>query len=796
MNAPMKWLKDYVDITCDMKTFADAMTMSGTKVECYEALGESITHVVVGKILAIEKHPDADKLVITSVDIGEDAPLQIVTGAKNISTGDLVPVALVGANLAGGLKIKKGKLRGVESLGMMCSVEELGLEKDHYPEAPEDGIYIFEKEYQPGTDVKPIFGLDDVMVEYEITSNRPDCNSILGIAREAAATFNQPFKYPDIKVKGSGGQADTYASVEILEPQLCKRYAARIVKNVKIEQSPEWLRQKLISCGIRPINNIVDITNFVMLEMAQPLHAFDLEKVKENKICVRCANEGETLVTLDGEERTLDPSVLVIADAEDAVAIAGIMGGESTKVTDCTMTLLLESANFDGTNVRMSSKKLGLRTDASSKFEKYLDPSNVEQGLNRACQLIEQLGAGEVISGMVDCYPVKREEKEVSYTVEGINKLLGTDISEDEMIQIFERVELKVDREHHRVTVPTFRPDIEREADLAEEVARFYGYSNIPTTLAAGTPTVGKLNYQQKIESITKAMMESCGLYEAMTYSFESPKVFDKLNIPKEDSLRETVKILNPLGEDFSMMRTLTINGMLVSLATNYNRRNETAKLYELSYVYLPQEGQELPDERLKLTIGMYDKDMDFFTIKGVLEVLFEKLGILEDVVTAPDVNYKWLHPGRQATLSYKDTSLGWIGEVHPDVADNYDLDTRAYLAVIDMQHLTQAANLKKTYQALAKYPAVNRDLALIAKDDILIGQIEAIIKQRGGKILEAYQLFDVYKGKQIEKGYKSIAYSLTFRAKDRTLEENEINKATNKILNGLERELGVTLRQ
>ncbi|WP_273320178.1 phenylalanine--tRNA ligase subunit beta [Vallitalea guaymasensis] len=797
MNVPMQWLNDYVEIDCDIDTFMDGMTMSGSKVEGYEELGKEISKVVVGKILKIEKHPDADKLVVTQVNVGEEEPIQIVTGANNISEGDYVPIALVGSTLPDDIKIKKGKLRGIPSNGMMCSVEELGLMREDFPEAPEHGIYIFDKEYELGMDVKSIFGLDDIVVEYEITSNRPDCFSIVGIGREAAATFGKDFKYPEIKVDEVEGNANDYIKIEIEDEDLCARFAGRVVKNLKIEPSPWWLKKRLLSCGVRPINNIVDITNFVMMEFGQPMHAYDLDKLEGKKVIARRAKDNEKIMTLDGEERELDSSMLVIADENKPVSLAGIMGGEDTKVTEETKTLLFEAANFEGTNVRFTSKKVGLRSDSSAKFEKYLDPNNIDEAINRACQLINMLGAGEVVSGMVDVYKAKRVEKEVAFTAEGINKLLGTDLSEDEMIKIFEKVDLKVDKNKGVVIVPTFRPDVEREADLAEEVARFYGYDNIPVTLATGTPTVGKKSYKQKIEDITRVVMENCGISEAMTYSFESPKVFDKIRLDEDDSLRKTVTISNPLGEDFSVMRTTTVNGMLTALSTNYNRRNESASLYELSYIYLPkdEEIKELPDERMQLTIGMYG-DIDFYNVKGVVETLLNRLGIYEGYEYDPNVSINYLHPGRQAKITINKKELGIIGEVHPEVADNYNIDTRAYLAVIDMPVLVKKSNLEREYEPLAKYPAVNRDLGLLAKNEVLVGQIEAIIKQRGGKILKDIKLFDVYTGSQIEEGYKSLAFALTFRANDHTLKEKEISKTMSKILNGLENSLDVKLRQ
>lgn len=797
MNVPMKWLKDYVDIDVDIDTYCDEMTMSGSKVETYEKLGEDIEKVVVGKILEIEKHPDADKLVVTKVDVGSKV-IQIVTGANNINVGDYIPVALEGAKLPGGIKIKKGKLRGIESNGMMCSVEELGFTSEDFEEAPEDGIYIFQEEQELGSDVKPFFGLDDVVVEYEITSNRPDCFGILGIAREAAATFNKDLKYPDMSYPTIEGDPSAYASVSIEDEKLCARYMGKIVKNVKVGPSPKWMQQKLIAAGLRPINNIVDITNFILVEMGQPMHAFDVETLEDKKIIVRNAREGEEIISLDGEERKLDPSMLVIADAKKPIAIAGIIGGENTKITDKTTTILFEAANFDGTSVRLSSKKLGLRTDAASKFVKYLDPNNVEAAMNRACHLISLLGAGEIVEEAIDAYPAKRNPVTISYSPDNINKLLGTEITEAEMVKIFKNIECKVDENNHTVIAPTFRPDLTIEADLAEEVARFYGYDNLPVTLATGTPTVGKKNYGQKIEDITRRAMENCGLSEAFIYSFESPKVFDKINIPVGHRLRDTATISNPLGEDFSVMRTTTVNGMLNALSLNFNRRNESAKLYELGKVYLPKQVPltELPDEKLKLTIGMYGR-CDFYDAKGVLETLFDKLDILSKISYDPNVDAPYLHPGRKASILVNDSKvIGMIGEIHPNVADKYEIDDRAYIAVVDMELLVKYSNLDHNYEPVAKYPAVNRDLAFLVKDEILVQDIEKILKQRGGKTLESYKLFDVYKGEQIEEGYKSIAYSLVFRSKDHTLSEKEINKVMSKILNGLEYDLQAKLRQ
>lgn len=798
MLAPISWLKDFTEIDCSIKEFIDKMTMSGSKVEGYETLGEDIQNVVVGKIEKITNHPDADKLVVTQVNVGEET-IQIVTGADNIREGDYIPVALNGSLLPGGVKIKKGKLRGVESNGMMCSIQELGFEPSDYPEAPEHGIYILQKEYPLGTDIKPIFGLDDTVVEFEITSNRSDCYSILGLGREAAATFGKPFRYPSISLQEKGdGAAEKMIKVSIKNEELCPRYAARIVKNVTIEPSPKWLRQRLLACGIRPINNIVDITNYIMLEYGQPMHAFDYDQLAKGEIIVRNAANGEKFTTLDEVERTLDSSMLVIADGEKALAVAGVMGGQESKVTEETKTILFESANFNGTNIRLTAKKLGLRTDASSKYEKGLDPENVIPAVNRALQLIEEIGAGEVVPGTVDAYPNQVKEKKIDYDPQSMNQLLGTDLEEKMMVTILKTLECKVDPVNKTVIPPSFRPDLECEADLAEEVARIYGYDEIPTTLAIGTPTVGRKSKKQKIEDITRTVMEAYGLSEAMTYSFESPKVFDALEIPEDSDLRKAITISNPLGEDFSIMRTTAIHGLLQSISTNFNRRNEGAALYEMGTVYLPEELPltELPTEKEKLTIGMYGKGIDFFTTKGVLEGLFERLDFLEEIEYAPANDQSWIHPGRQAAIQCENQKIGYLGELHPAVAENYDIETRVYIAEVDMGQIVALTQQDKEYISLPKYPAMVRDIAMLVKEDVLVGEIHKVIRRFGGKSFESCKLFDVYQGEQIEEGYKSVAYTLTFRSKDKTLKEKEITKAVDKILKALERELGAKLRQ
>ena len=600
MNTSLSWIKAYVpDLDVTAQEYTDAMTLSGTKVEGYEKLDADLDKIVVGQIEKIEKHPDADKLIICQVNIGSET-IQIVTGAPNVHEGDKVPVVLdggrvagghePGSRVAGGIKIKKGKLRGVESCGMMCSIEELGSNRDMYPDAPEEGIYIFPEDTEVGADAVEVLGLHDVVFEYEITSNRVDCFSVVGIAREAAATFGKKFCPPVVTPTGNSENAADYIKVSVKNTDLCPRYCARVVKNIKIGPSPEWMQRRLASVGIRPINNLVDITNYVMEEYGQPMHAYDLDTIEDHEIVVRTAAKGEKFTTLDGQERQMDESVLMICDGRKSIGIAGIMGGENSMITDDVHTMLFEAACFDGTNIRKSSKKVGLRTDASGKFEKGLDPNNAQAAIDRACQLVEEMGAGEVVGGMVDVYPEKREEIRLPFRPEEINVLLGTDISAEEMLGYFEKIDLGYDPQKQEVIVPTFRQDLLRTADLAEEVARFFGYDNIPTTLPKGESTMGKLPFKLRVEEIAREIAEFCGFSQGMTYSFESPKVFDKLQIPEDSSLRRAIEIMNPLGEDYSIMRTTPLNGMLTSLATNYNRRNKNVRLYELANVYLPDE--------------------------------------------------------------------------------------------------------------------------------------------------------------------------------------------------------------
>jgi phenylalanyl-tRNA synthetase beta chain len=805
MNTALSWIKAYVpELECTAQEYCDAMTLTGTKVEGFERKDKNLEKIVVGQIVSIEKHPDADKLIICQVNIGSET-VQIVTGAPNVKEGDKVPVVLDGGKVAGGhdggplpengIVIKAGKLRGVESNGMMCSIEELGSDRNMYPEAPEYGIYIFPEDTEVGADAVELLGMHDTVFEYEITSNRVDCYSILGIAREAAATFKKPFVPPVVKETGNSENAADYISVEVKDKDLCTRYCARVVKNIKIAPSPKWMQRRLAASGIRPINNLVDITNYVMEEYGQPMHAYDLDTIAGKKIIVRRANDGDEFQTLDGQIRKLDSEVLMICDAEKEIGIAGIMGGENSKITDDVKTVLFEAATFNGANIRKSAKRIGLRTDASGIFEKGLDPRNAEAAINRACQLIEELQCGEVVGGIVDenigLAPLRR----IKFEPEKINKLLGTDVSVEEMLKIFKQEELEYDEPAGELVIPSFRQDLIRNADIAEEVARFYGYDKIPTTLPGGS-AMGKLPHKLRIEQKARDIAEYCGFSQGMCYSFESPKVFDRLLIPQDDELRNTVTISNPLGEDFSIMRTVPLNGMLTSLATNYNRRNKNVKLYELGNIYIPKQlpVTDYPDERMQFTLGFYG-DGDFFTMKGVVEEFFDSIGMNGRRVYDPEAGKPFLHPGRQALVKYENVTVGYLGEVHPQVLDNYDIGAKAYVAVIDLPAVLPFTTFDRKYTGIAKFPAVSRDLSMVVPKSVLVGDIEKIILQRGGKLLESFELFDIYEGSQIKEGFKSVAYSVTFRAKDRTLDENDINGAMKKILNGLE-QIGVELRQ
>lgn len=806
MDTPISWIKAYVpDLSCTPQEYADKMTLSGTNMESITYLDKNLEKIVVGKIEKIEKHPDAKKLVICQVNVGEKELVQIVTGAPNVFEGALVPVVLAGGRVAGGhdgspnpeegIKIKKGKLRGVVSNGMLCSIEELGSNRDMYPEAPENGIYIFQKDVEPGADAVEALGLRDAVVEFEVTSNRVDCFSMIGLAREAAVTFDKPFYPPVITPTGNAEDVNDYIKVTVEDTDLCPRYTARVVKNIKLAPSPEWMQRRLSAIGIRPINNLVDITNYVMEEYGQPMHAYDLDTIANHEIIVKRAQDGDTFVTLDGQERKLDKDILMICDGEKEVGIAGIMGGENSMVTDEIKTLLFEAATFDGTNIRLSSKRIGLSTDASAKFVKGLDPNNAMEAMNRACQLIEELGCGEVVGGAVDVYPNPVTEKKLPFEPEKMNALLGTDVPEAQMLKYFDQLGLIYDEANRELTIPTFRQDLGCMADLAEEVARFYGYDNIPVTLPRGESTAGKKPFKVRIEDTCRDVAEQNGFCGGMAYSFESPKVFDRLLLSKDAPERQAIEISNPLGEDFSIMRTISLNAMLISLSTNMAHRNKNVRLYEFGNIYLPKELplKELPEERMQMTLGMYGEG-NFFTLKGVIEDIFETLGVDNMIEYLPTKEYPFLHPGRQASVMLGNEKVAYIGQVHPEVMDNYSMKQNAIVAVIDMPVLVAHATFDRKYEAVAKFPAIKRDLSMTVSKEIFVGQLEKIIKKSGGKLLESVELFDVYEGNQIEAGKKSVAYSLTFRAKDRTLEESEINVIVEKILNKLS-ELGAELR-
>lgn len=805
MNTSLKWIKDLVPgLDCTPQEYMDAMTLSGSKVEGYENMDEDLDKIVIGQVKSIEKHPDADKLVICQVDIGTET-IQIVTGAPNVTEGCKVPVVLDGGKVAGGhdgskteggIKIKKGKLRGVESNGMMCSIEELGSNRDMFPLAPENGLYILPEDAPVGESAISYLGLDDTVVEYEITSNRVDCFSILGIAREAAATFGKEFVSPVVTETGNNEDVNDYIKVSVKDDKLCSRYTARVVKNIRIAPSPEWMQCRLRAQGIRPINNIVDITNYVMEEYGQPMHAYDLDTIEDREIVVRRAAKGEQFVTLDGQERTLDDSVLMICDGRKAIGIAGIMGGENSMITDNVKTMLFEAACFDGTNIRLSGRKIGLRTDASAKFEKGLDPNTAIEAMNRACQLIEELGAGEVVGGVVDVYPNAKGDKRIPFEPEKYNKLLGTDIAKETMLAYFSKINLGYDPASNEVIVPSWRQDLECDADLAEEVARFFGYDKIPTTLPSGEATTGKLTFKLRIEAVAREIAEFCGFSQGMTYSFESPKVYDKLLLPQDSPLRKAVVISNPLGEDFSIMRTVSLNGMLTSLSTNFNRRNKNVRLYELGNIYLPKQVPvtELPEERMQFTLGMYGEG-DFFTMKGVIEEFLYKAGMKLKPEYDPEAGKPFLHPGRQANVVYDGTVIGYLGEVHPTVAANYAIKERVYVAVLDMPEIVSHASFDHKYEGIAKFPAAARDISMVVPKKVLAGDIEKIFDEKGGQFLEKYDLFDIYEGAQIKPGYKSIAYSLSFRAKDRNLEDADITGAMDRIVKALEH-VGAELRK
>lgn len=793
MNLSVNWLNDFVDIKTDPKDFADKMTMSGSKVEMFDNIKNHISNVVVGKITKIERHPNAEKLVICQVDIGGESR-QIITGADNVFEGALVPVCLDGAVLPDGKTIKKGKLRGELSEGMLCSLGELGLTAHNFPSAIENGIFIIDFPVEIGQDIVDALQLNDDVFEFEITPNRPDCLSVIGLAREVAATYRLPFKNHTPKFSSDkSDRIENYLSVEIKNPELCPRYTARIAKNIKIAPSPLWLRNRLHSCGVRPINNIVDITNYVMLEYGQPMHAFDYACLDGKAIVVRNADDNEIFMTLDNQQRKLDSSMLVIADAEKSVGIAGVMGGANSEITENTKTVVFESANFNGANVRRTSKKLGMRTDASSKFEKGLDPCMTMAALDRACELVELLEAGEIADGVIDINMDTRVRRTIKLEPAWVNKFLGTDISSEFMVNALRSLQFEIDDELN-VTVPSFRDDVEEKADLAEEIVRMYGYNEIPSTLVNMETTQGMLTKEQSLMKNICQSLIAQGASEICTYSFVSPKIYDKLHYPKNDIRRDSVVISNPLGEDTSIMRTTSVASMLSALALNYNNRNEAVCMFEPATVYIKRDGTDvLPEEKVEFCIGAYGGGQDFFDMKGIVEQTLNLAGVIGCKYIRQTDNPTF-HPGRTADIVKDDSVIGIIGQIHPDVCKEFDLCEETYVAVLDFNVILTNSVTEKSYKPLPKFPATARDIAVVCKKDISVAQIEDIITENSGNILESVELFDVYSGKQIPNDCISLAFALTYRAVDRTLSDEEIDAKMKKIIKALT-EIGASIR-
>lgn len=794
MNLSMKWLKEFVDIgPIAPRDFSEAMTMSGSKVECFEVEGGQVENIVVGQVLEIEKHPDADKLVVCQVDLGEKK-VQIVTAATNLTVGDYVPVCKDKSKLFDGTPIKKGKLRGVVSEGMFCSVAELGVTVHDFPYAVADGIFVLQNDpelkTELGMDIKEAIGLNDTKVEFEITSNRPDCFSVIGLAREAAATFHKDLKLHTPDVKPTGKSSEGMLEVKIHNPELCPLYSARIIENVRVKPSPLWMRERLRAMGVRPINNIVDITNYVMLEYGQPMHAFDLRFIKDGKINVRLANEGEEITTLDGVERKLSTKNLVIADSEKPVAIAGVMGGEYSGIMDDTTTIVFESANFMGSSVRLTAKEHGMRTDASSRYEKGLDPNACLKALDRACELVQLLDAGDVLDGVIIDDHSKNEPVRIKFNPDWINHFLNTNLTADEMKAILEKIECKI--EGDEIIAPTFRPDLLHKADIAEEIARFYGYNVIPSTAIKGGAQ-GKYSIRQKFDMTITDTLIALGVNEIMTYSFISPKYYNKVMMPENHTLRNSVVISNPLGEDTSIMRTTALPSMLEILSKNYNNRNENAYLFEIAKEYIPTAPDKLPTEKNVLTSGFYGDGVDFFKVKGIAEQVLSRSGVKNYDIKADSEQFGY-HPGRCAVLTINGEPLGVIGEIHPKVRENYGIGTRVYCFSLNVDTMFEYAQLEKHYTPLPKYPAVTRDLALLCNEDTPVLELEKAIESAAGKYLESVKLFDVYQGKQIESGKKSVAFSLTLRSSEGTLTDEQATGAVNKAIKALEK-IGAVLR-
>ncbi len=790
MKLSRKWLDEFVKIDSGNRDFSEDMTLSGSKVEGYETPGEAMSNVVVGRVADITRHTNSDHMWICQVDVGSET-VQIVTGAQNVKKGDLVPVAKDDSYLPGGVHITKGTLRGVESCGMLCSLKEMGLTVNDFPYAIADGIFILQEDCAPGDDIRPIIGYDDTIVEFEITPNRPDCLSVIGLAREAAVTYGKKAQFHTPVVKGCGGDINEHLSIEIKDAALCPRYTARMVKNIKIEPSPKWMRERLRASGVRPINNIVDITNYVMLEYGQPMHAFDYACLDGGKIIVRKAQEGEIMNTLDGSPRTLKGDMLVIADSVKPVGLAGVMGGENSEITENTKLAVFESANFNGTSVRRTAARLGMRTDASARFEKGLDVQATYDAVQRACELVEMLGAGEVIDGVIDITAKPYVPTTVKLEPDKINALLGTDVSEAEMRRILTELGFTLDGD--TIIVPSWRGDIEHYSDIAEEVARFYGYNNIPVTLMRGDTTLGGYTEVQKVERELGALCRSAGYNEIITYSFISPSCYDKICLPKDSPLRDSMKILNPLGEDTSIMRTTVLPSMLEIIARNYNYRNRSAKLYEIGRAYFKRE-DGLADEPKMLSLGAYGDGMDFFKLKGAVETALRGVRV-SSTKYAAEKNDPSYHPGRCAKIYAGDIYLGTIGQIHPKVAANYGVDGELYAAVLSLDAIMSARAPEPRFAPLPKFPTVIRDIAVVCDDGITAGQLEECIRQAGGEILRDVRLFDIYKGSHIEEGKKSCAFSLTLRSDEKTLTDGECDAEIAAVLKALENELGAVIR-
>lgn len=798
MNLSMKWLADYVKLDTTPKEFCSAMTMSGSKVEAFEEEAAKVQGIVVGRILSKKVHENADALFVCSVDMGGEAPVQIVTNAKNVQEGDLVPVATPGTVVTEGtesMKIKTCKVRGVESCGMFCGLETLGLTENDFPEADPKGVFVIKEDCTPGQDIASAIGLDDVSVEFEITSNRPDCLSVIGLAREAAATFDVPLNVSAPEFHRSDEDITKTLDIEIQNTEKCTRYAAGLVRNVKIAPSPRWMRERLRASGVRPINNLVDITNYVMLEYGQPMHAFDLRFVKDGKICVRNAKNGEKITTLDGVERALSEEMLIIADAEKPIAVAGIMGGEYSGIMDDTVDVVFESAYFEPVQVRRTAKKLGMRTDASARYEKGLDETSMPITLARALQLVEELGAGEPVGTTIDKNYANPNPNRIPFDPAWINAFLGTNIPEADMVKYLNSLDIQV--ENGECIAPSFRIDLERPADIAEEVARIFGYNNIPSTVIKGVAKA-QLTPEQKFNRTIEQTMAGMGFSGILTYSFISPKWFDKINLPQNSKLRRTTTIMNPLGEDTSVMQTTTVPGMLEILANNYNKRNAKSWLFEIGKEYLPTTPDKLPEEPHRLTAGMYG-DCDFFTMKGAVEALLEKLGVGEIRYTRCDENCPYdemsaFHPGRSAVVYSGEQALGIFGEIHPTILKTYGIGVRAYVAKLDIPSLFAVANEEITYKPLPKFPAMTRDLSLVCDEEIAVGTLETAIAEAVGKSLEKVELFDVYRGEQIEQGKKSVSFNIVMRNHEETMTTEQADAAMKRVLKAMTK-LGAELR-